>query len=194
MCLRIRVKQRSVRIAVLIMIATLCSAGVGEAQVAGDPPAWFASIHADFTGLRYPPLPKQARITGIVRLKVSAGTSEVTVESGHQLLIPAAKANLEKWQFNPPLAAPIFFEYVFRLTEPDTITRSVQRGDALGRLFLRIFRQPTYRDEQECKSLGLTDITGPTIVDNAAPAVRILVTSQMACPVENWSYSVARAD
>jgi hypothetical protein len=192
--LEVRVKHCSVRIAYLMVIATLCCAGVGEAQVAIDnPPAWFASIHPDLTGFRYPPLARQARIGGTVKLKVSAGASEITVESGHQLLIPAARGNLEKWQFNPALAAPIFVEYVFRQTdEVRIVTRRVPRGDAFGRFFLRIFHQPTFRDEQECQNPDATDVPAPMIEEQPERAVRVVVSSGGVCI--NVSWSVARTD
>jgi hypothetical protein len=159
-----------------LMIATLC-----HAQAANDPQAWFASVHADLTGFRYPPLARQARIAGTVRLKVSAA-SEITVESGHLLLVPAAKGNLEKWQFNPPLTAPIFVEYVFRVTdEVRVVTHRVPRGDAFDRFFLRIFHQPTVRDEQECQSPNAADVPAPTIEEQPERAVRVVVSSGGTC-------------
>jgi hypothetical protein len=147
------------------------------------------------TGSHRIPVPaaSQARITGTVRLKIGTGTSEVTVEPGHQLLIPAAKANLEKWQFNPPLSAPIFVDYVFRLTdEVRVVTHRVPRGDAVDRFFLRIFRQPTFRDEQECHNPNPDDVPGPTIEARPERTVRVVVSSGGTCVEEN--YSVARTD
>jgi hypothetical protein len=151
-------------VALTLSLVSLSFAASGEAQVASDPPGWFASVHADLTGFRYPPLARQARIAGTVRLKVSAGASEITVASGHQLLIPAAKENLAKWRIDPPLTEPIFIEYVFRQTdEVRIITRRVPRGDAFDRFFLRIFHQPTFRHVQECQNPDPMDLPGPTI-------------------------------
>ncbi len=187
-------KHPSVRFAFPVMIATLCYAGISQAQVASDnPPAWFASIHPDLAGFKYPPLPRQARIAGTVRLKVSAGATEIAVESGHPLLIPAAKENLAKWRFDPPPTESIVVEYVFRLTdEIRVVTRRVPRGDAFDRFFLRIFHQPTFRDVQECQSLTAADIPAPTIEALPERAVRVVVSSGGSC-VEP-SYSVRRTD
>jgi hypothetical protein len=177
------------------MIVILCHAGVGKGQVtSGNPPAWFTSVHADLAGFRYPVLARQAQISGIVKLKVSPGESEITPQSGHPLLVAAAKENLAKWRFIPALNSSIFVEYVFHLTDPDVVTRPFLRGDALDRFFLRIFRQPVYRDQEECQSSGLTDVTGPKAADNPALTVRLLVTSQAACFQPSYSYLAARTD
>lgn len=100
------------QLASALLIATLCCA-----QAASDPPAWFASVHADLTGFRYPPLARQARISGTVRLKVNPGAREITVDYGHPILFAAAKDNLAKWRFDGPLTDPLVVDYVFRLAE-----------------------------------------------------------------------------
>jgi hypothetical protein len=118
-------KQCSVRFAVLIAIATLCYAGVGETQVASDPPAWFASVHADLTGIKYPALARQAQISGTTRFRVNPGAGEIAVESGHALLVAVAKENLAKWRFDRALSEPLTVDYIFRLTE-DTGDKSTK--------------------------------------------------------------------
>ncbi len=53
----------------------------------------------------YPPLAKQARIQGVVRLRVEIGADGkllgTTVVGGHPLLIPAAQEAIRQWTFKP---------------------------------------------------------------------------------------------
>src|SRR5207244_5145542 len=53
----------------------------------------------------YPPLAKQARIQGAVRLNVIIGkdgtVQDVAVESGHPLLVPAAIDAVRQWAYRP---------------------------------------------------------------------------------------------
>lgn len=55
----------------------------------------------------YPPLAKQARVSGVVRLKAiiaQDGTVEkLTVLSGHPLLVPAAMQSVKQWVYQPTL-------------------------------------------------------------------------------------------
>ncbi len=55
----------------------------------------------------YPPLAKQARISGVVKLNAiisKDGTIEqLTVSSGHPLLIPAALEAVKQWRYKPTL-------------------------------------------------------------------------------------------
>jgi len=55
----------------------------------------------------YPPLAKQARISGVVKLNAiisKEGTIEqLTAVSGHPLLIPAALETVKKWRYKPTL-------------------------------------------------------------------------------------------
>ena len=55
----------------------------------------------------YPPLAKQARIQGTVRLNAVIGRDgrvlQLTVESGHPLLVPAALEAVKDWVYNPTL-------------------------------------------------------------------------------------------
>jgi TonB family protein len=54
----------------------------------------------------YPPLARQARISGIVRTRVRIGTDgsvqEIQIVSGHPLLVPAAMEALRQWMFVAP--------------------------------------------------------------------------------------------
>jgi hypothetical protein len=164
------------------MIATVCYAGISEAQVANDnPPAWFASVHPDLTGFQYPALARQARIMGPVRFVVSPGSSKISDDLGHPLLVAAARQNLERWHYDPPLTEPIVVEYVFRLTEPVTTTHRVLRGDAFDRFFLRIFKQPVYRDEHECDDTHPTTLNGPGLSDKGDRRLNVLVSTTTGC-------------
>jgi len=55
----------------------------------------------------YPPLAKQARISGVVSLQVLIGTDgtvkNIGVISGHPLLIPAALDAVRQWQYQETL-------------------------------------------------------------------------------------------
>ncbi|MCU1273554.1 MAG: peptidase BlaR1, partial [Bryobacterales bacterium] len=55
----------------------------------------------------YPPLAKQARIQGVVRFNVIIGKdghiSNVTLVSGHPLLVPAAQEAVKQWIYKPTL-------------------------------------------------------------------------------------------
>ncbi|MEO7650466.1 MAG: energy transducer TonB, partial [Bryobacteraceae bacterium] len=55
----------------------------------------------------YPPLAKQARIQGVVRLNAIIGKDgsiqDLKAASGHPLLVPAALAAVQQWQYKPTL-------------------------------------------------------------------------------------------
>jgi len=55
----------------------------------------------------YPPLAKQARIQGVVRLNAIIGKDgtiqNLTVASGHPLLVPAAMEAVKQWLYKPTL-------------------------------------------------------------------------------------------
>ena len=55
----------------------------------------------------YPPLAKQARIQGVVRLNAIIGKDgtiqNLTVASGHPLLVPAALEAVKQWVYKPTL-------------------------------------------------------------------------------------------
>jgi TonB family protein len=54
----------------------------------------------------YPPLAIQARISGVIRCKVTIGTDgtvrSIRILSGHPLLVSAAMEALKEWKFQPP--------------------------------------------------------------------------------------------
>jgi len=55
----------------------------------------------------YPPLARQARISGVVRLSVIIGrdgtVQDLTLLSGHPLLVPAAMDAVKQWVYQPTL-------------------------------------------------------------------------------------------
>ncbi|NWG14299.1 MAG: energy transducer TonB [Acidobacteria bacterium] len=54
-------------------------------------------------GLRYPRVARAARIEGVVQARCSVrsdgSVADVTIHSGHPLLVPEVKANLRRWRF-----------------------------------------------------------------------------------------------
>jgi len=98
----------------------------------------------------YPPLARQARIQGDVRL--SSGPEGVKVISGHPLLIPPALDSLKKLTNVWTTQTDIIYHFV--LVDPGTrvVRETVKRGDAFDRLFLRLFRMKTEKviERSEC--------------------------------------------
>jgi hypothetical protein len=52
-------------------------------------------------------------------------------------------------------------ELCLRERQSSQIVRSI--ASSRTQFFLRVFRQPTFRDEQECQNPSATDVRGPTI-------------------------------
>ena len=56
---------------------------------------------------RYPPLARQARISGVVKLTAiiakNGMVQELKVISGHPLLVPAALQAVRQWRYKPTL-------------------------------------------------------------------------------------------
>jgi len=80
--------------------------GAGSQRVHVEREAQRAKLlqHADPV---YPPLAKQARISGVVRLNVIIGkegtVQNITVASGHPLLVPSAMQAVKDWVYEPTL-------------------------------------------------------------------------------------------
>ena len=55
----------------------------------------------------YPPLAKEARVTGVVRFRVTVGVDgavrRIDLVSGHPLLVLPARRALEQWRYDPIL-------------------------------------------------------------------------------------------
>jgi TonB family protein len=79
-------------------------------------------VHVE--SLIYPPLARQARISGDAVLKAQIGSdgrvpSPIGI-SGHPLLLQAAKDNLKKWKFQSGEYQETEITYHFKLTEPSS--------------------------------------------------------------------------
>lgn len=179
------VRARIIKVMRSRVLAFLIATGGFSLLLSGQAPAWFADVHANLTGFRYPPLAQQARITGNVSVRVTPladGTRETTVVTGHPLLRPVVLDDLAKWRFETPIGQPITVDFLFRLTPIQTTTRRVPRGDSsLDRLFLRLFHMAKYRDivESQCATSQQTVTEGPMVVGSFA--VRVNVEVPEAC-------------
>jgi hypothetical protein len=104
------------------------------------------SVQPNLDGFKYPPLAISARIGGTVQFLVKS--DDVQLLSGHQMLVPAARSNLEKWAIPYASSSPLSVTYVFRLTDEVT-TKIVEVDQPIGngfdRFFLRLFRRPVTR-------------------------------------------------
>jgi TonB family protein len=89
----------------------------------------------------YPPLAKQARISGVVRLNAIIGKDgtiqNLTVASGHPLLVPAAMEAVKQWVYQPTLLNGEPVEVVTQIEVNFTLgdgPRALQAGQ-VGRLY-----------------------------------------------------------
>ncbi|HEX3678616.1 MAG TPA: hypothetical protein VHU90_02745 [Galbitalea sp.] len=103
-------------------------------------------VQPNLDGFKYPALARSARIGGTVQFLVKS--DGVQLLSGHNLLVPAARGNLEKWAIPYASSSPLSVTYVFRLTDEVT-TKIVEVdqpvGNGFDRFFLRLFRRPVTR-------------------------------------------------
>ncbi len=103
-------------------------------------------LQPNLDGFKYPPLARSARIGGTVQFLVNS--DGVQLLSGHPMLVPAAKSNLEKWAVPYDSATPLSVTYIFRLTD-EVKTKIVEVDQPIGngfdRFFLRLFRRPVTR-------------------------------------------------
>jgi TonB family protein len=67
----------------------------------------------------YPPLARQARISGVVHLSVTVGKDgnpeKIDVQGGHPLLVPAAMEAVRRWKWEPSAAGSFEVDVPFRL-------------------------------------------------------------------------------
>ena len=75
----------------------------------------------------YPPLAKQARISGVVKLNAIIGKDgtiqNLTVASGHPLLVPAAMEAVKQWVYQPTLLNGEAVEVVTRIDVNFTLSQ-----------------------------------------------------------------------
>ena len=148
----------------LAIIACVLSSGF--AALAQDN----AEIVSKVDAVRYPPLSRQARVQGDVRLH--SGPKGVEVISGHPLLVPAATQSLQDLG---KLSANVDVIYHFVLIDGTRITSRVEKkGDAFDRLILRALGLKTERIIRE-----------PVCGDTDTPKNRIDLTKS---PLEVWVY------
>ncbi len=110
--------RRVSTIAILVVLFLAVAAGQSaSAPGSGSPrPADLKVIHMDDP--IYPPLARQARISGDVRIRVTTDGLAVTgtsVIEGHAMLKTAAEENLRSWKFAPHEATSfvVTFRYKF---------------------------------------------------------------------------------
>jgi TonB family protein len=73
--------------------------------------------------LHYPPLARQTRITGIVKLHVvvakTGAIAEVSILSGHPILIGPVESSVRSWKFEPIPAGPVEFDLTYQFALRD---------------------------------------------------------------------------
>jgi hypothetical protein len=103
-------------------------------------------VQPNLDGFKYPARARSARIGGTVQFSVKS--DGIQLVSGHRLLVPAARNNLEKWAIRYASDMPLSVVYIFRLTDEVT-TKIVEVDQPIGngfdRFFLRLFRRPVTR-------------------------------------------------
>ena len=104
----------------------------------------------------YPPLAKQARISGVVKLNAIIGkdgaVQNLTVASGHPLLVPAAMEAVKHWVYQPTLMNGAAVEVItqievnFTLSQDGPPAGQVQAagGDSLAKV-VELGDMPTLR-------------------------------------------------
>jgi protein TonB len=115
-----------VRVKVAFQFALiLCCALMAMAQAQDPGPVTANGVQLLHVQPIYPPLARQARIQGEVRLSVlvdrNGGVKDVSVIQGHPMLAPAAVNAVKQWQFEPlllngnPVEVKTQIRVVFRL-------------------------------------------------------------------------------
>ncbi len=97
--------------AMFLLLGAVLAAGSGLAQPRDKPLPLVVSASAPF----YPPIPRQAHIEGVIRLRLLTDgnrVSQIHVESGPPLLVQAAEENVKTWEFKQH--TPVTFETTFQ--------------------------------------------------------------------------------
>jgi TonB family protein len=159
----------------------------------------------------YPTLAKQARISGVVKLNAVIGKDgtiqNLTVASGHPLLVPAAMEAVKQWVYQPtllngePVEVVTQIEVNFTLSqdEPvpaqgqvalvDTLVKLVERGDLAGlRARLSSGANPNASDDSVVK--GWTPLMAAAYSGNV-DAARLLLDSGAAIDAKTQQGSTA---
>ena len=140
-------------------------------------------VRLNLDGFKYPALAKSARIGGTVQFLVNS--DGVQLLSGHQLLVPAARSNLERWAIPYASDTPLSVTYIFRLTTDIRIeTVEVDRpiGNEFDRFFLRLVRRPVTRriKEQVCRPKDTPAVYKSEMKDGL-PSIEIEIGSGAMC-------------
>ncbi len=140
-------------------------------------------VRPNLEGFKYPPIARSARLGGTVQFLVNS--DGVQLLSGHWLLVPSARSNLEKWAIPYASDTPLSVTYVFRPTGEVTIeTVEVDRpiGSAFDRFFLRLIRRPVTRRVKE--KVCLPKDTPPvykTETKDGLPSIEIEIGGGSTC-------------
>src|SRR3989442_1799513 len=95
-------------------------------------------LASSIEALRFPPLARQARIQGDVRLR--SGSDGITVVNGHPLLAQVAVANLKELGKLSEAEGDVIYHFLFvDETEIRATRTTVKKGNRFGRLILRAF-------------------------------------------------------
>jgi len=141
-------------------------------------------VQPNLEGFRYPLLARSARIGGTVQFLVKADS--VQLLSGHPLLVPAARSNLEKWAVPYASQPPLSVTYVFRITGDIRIeTVEVDRpiGNAFDRFFLHLSGRPVTRRIKEQVCVGPKDSPAAykNVTKDGFPSIEIDIESGGSC-------------
>jgi Zn-dependent M28 family amino/carboxypeptidase len=109
----------------------------------------FEGVHdlhlADYEPIHYPPLARQTRTVGQVKVQVFVGKTGVVVDakeiSGHPLLVRAVINNVCRWKFTP-LTQPVEFEVVYSFALRGEPQDSANEEVSFAPLQIRIVSDP----------------------------------------------------
>src|SRR5262249_30687829 len=133
-----------------------------------------SKLASKIEAVRFPPLARQARIQGDIRLR--SGPDGVTLVTGHPILAPVAVANLKELGKLSEIEIEVIYHFVFA-AEPDfRVTRLVvKKGNRFERVILHALMMKTEKivEGTECTE-------NPNRLKN-----RIDLTKN---PIEVWIY------
>lgn len=147
-------------------------------------------VKYNLTGLTYPRVGQLARVEGVVKLSLIPNETgqEVTLISGHPILVPQAKENLARWHTTQPVTV----NYIFKLTDPEIVRVRVPKGNAFDRLWLRMFHLTTFTEQPRCKSSLKTNTSEPRVVQPSPLTLEIEITAQATCVQTETSLVASR--
>ena len=113
-----KIKKQALLATILTAISPVCCLRAGQKSTAkGDDQVRIV----DWEELKYPPLARLARITGVVvlqeKLDGEGKVVESTAISGNKALIPDCLANVKKWRFQTNSEKSIVVVYNFRISD-----------------------------------------------------------------------------